>query len=153
CIDLSKPQKPRHVTIEKKVGSELPKVHADGLWIELLLKNLLVNAFTAIPNDREGKVIISVDADETTIHLRVQDNGSGIAKALQQDVFNFGISTKDGGVNKMQGIGLFHSQLIAQAHNGRLQLESEPNVGSVFTLSLPLQASTEPPIQEGLINV
>ncbi|VAW31693.1 hypothetical protein MNBD_CHLOROFLEXI01-1307, partial [hydrothermal vent metagenome] len=49
CIDLSKPQKPRHVTIEKKVGSELPKVHADGLWIELLLKNLLVNAFTAIP--------------------------------------------------------------------------------------------------------
>ncbi|VAW34605.1 High-affnity carbon uptake protein Hat/HatR [hydrothermal vent metagenome] len=142
-IDLSRPQKPAHVTIQKEIAPEVPKVQADSLWIELLLKNLLVNAFSAIPHDREGKVIIAVDADETHVHVRVEDNGNGIAKELQQDVFDFGISTKSGGVNKMQGIGLFHSQLIAQVHDGLLQLESEPGVGSVFTLSLPLKISPQ----------
>ncbi|MCP4420135.1 MAG: GAF domain-containing protein [Chloroflexi bacterium] len=138
-IDLSKPQKPPHVTITKEFAPRLPKVHADSLWIELLLKNLLVNAFSAVPNDREGKVTIVVDADETHIHLHVGDNGNGIAKELQRDVFKFGISTKMGDVSKMQGVELFHSHLIAQVHNGTLQFISEPNVGSVFTLSLPLQ--------------
>ncbi|MCP4417202.1 MAG: GAF domain-containing protein [Chloroflexi bacterium] len=152
-IDLSKPQKPPNVIISKEIAPQLPKVHADSLWIELLLKNLLVNAFAAIPNDREGKVTIVVDADETHIHLHVGDNGNGIARELQRDVFKFGISTKNGGVNKMQGVGLFHSHLIAQVHNGKLQLASEPGIGSVFTLSLPLQANTEHSLQEGLIDV
>lgn len=152
-IDLSKPQKPPHVTIEKEIAPDLPKVQADGLWIELLLKNLLVNAFSAIPQDREGKVTIIVDADETYMHLHVKDNGSGISKELQQNIFDFGISTKNGGVNKMQGVGLYHSHLIAQVHNGLLQVKSELNVGSTFTLSLPFQSNSEPAAQEGLIDV
>ncbi len=153
AIDLSLPQKPPHIIIEQVLASEMPQVPADSLWIELLLKNLLVNAFSAITADKQdGKVTIAATADETYVYLRVRDNGNGIAKELQQDVFKFGISTKSSGVNKMQGVGLFHSHLIAQVHNGTLQLESEPGNGSVFTLTLPLQNSPEPGAQEGLID-
>ena len=152
AIDLSKPQKPPHVSFIKEIMPELPKVQADSLWIELLLKNLFVNAFSAIPGDREGEVVISARADETHIHLSIRDNGNGIPKEMQEDVFKFGISTKSNSLHKMHGVGLYHCHLITQAHNGKLQLESEPGVGSIFTLSLPLQTSTEPLTQEGLVD-
>lgn len=152
AIDQSKPQKPLHVTIAKEIAADLPKVQADSLWIELLLKNLMVNAFTAIPADREGVVTVTAVADDNHIHIQVQDNGRGIAKDLQPDVFKFGTSTKSDALHKMHGVGLFHCQLIAQVHNGTLQLKSEPGTGTTFTLSLPLHTSKEPAAQEGLIN-
>ncbi len=151
AIDLSKPQKPPHVTIQKEIAPEMPKVKADSLWIELLLKNLFVNAFTAIPGNRDGLVTISAEADESYMHLYVQDNGNGIAKELQTEVFKFGTSTKDNTLHKMHGVGLFHCQLIAQVHNGSLKLKSD-GAGCIFTLSLPLQTSTEPTAQEGLVD-
>ncbi len=152
AIDLSLPQKPQHVAIIKEIAPQLPKVQADSLWIEMLLKNLFVNAFTAIPNTRDGFVTITAEADESHIHLQVQDNGSGMDKELQQNVFKFGTSTKSDAIHKMHGVGLYHCYLIAQVHNGLLQLESEPGEGSIFTLSLPLQTSTEPTTQEGLVD-
>ncbi len=152
AIDLSKPQKPPHVSLIKEISPELPKVQADSLWIEMLLKNLFVNAFTAIPDTREGFVTITAEADDSHIHLHVRDNGVGMDKELQQNVFKFGTSTKSDAVNKMHGVGLYHCYLIAQVHNGMLQLESEPGEGSLFTLSLPLQTSTEPAAQEGLVD-
>ncbi len=152
AIDQSKPQKPLHVTIAKEIAPDLPKVQGDSLWIELLLKNLLVNAFTAIPTDREGLVTVTAVADDNHILLTVQDNGKGIAKELQENVFNFGTSTKSDAAHKMHGVGLFHCQLIAQVHNGTLQLESEPGTGTLFTLSLPLHTSQEPAAQEGLVD-
>jgi signal transduction histidine kinase len=151
AIDLSKPQKPPHVAIVKEIAPELPKIMADSLWIEMLLKNLFVNAFTAIPDTHDGLVTITAEADECHIHLHVQDNGNGMDKALQQNVFKFGTSTKRDAVHKMHGVGLYHCYLIAQVHNGLLTLESEPGEGSVFTLSLPL-TNTEPTAQEGLVD-
>ncbi|MCC6604927.1 MAG: GAF domain-containing protein [Anaerolineae bacterium] len=152
AIDQSKPQKPPHVTIVKEIAPNLPKVQADSLWIELLLKNLLVNAFTAVPTDREGLVTVTAVADDHHVHLHVQDNGKGIAKELQENVFNFGTSTKSDADHKMHGVGLFHCQLIAQVHHGTLHLDSEPGQGTTFTLSLPLHTSKEPAAQEGLVN-
>ncbi|NJO72269.1 MAG: ATP-binding protein, partial [Oscillatoriales cyanobacterium RM1_1_9] len=46
----------------------------------------------------------------------------------------------------------FHCQLIAQVHNGTLQLTSEPGTGTTFTLSLPLHTSQEPAAPEGLVD-
>ncbi|MCA9897056.1 MAG: GAF domain-containing protein [Anaerolineales bacterium] len=152
AIDLSKPQKPPHVSISKSIAPDLPKIQADNLWIELLLKNLFVNAFAAIPADRKGKISIAAEVDETYLHLRVKDNGNGIPETLQQDVFKFGITTKGDTGHKMHGVGLFHCQLIAQAHNGTLTVQSEANVGTTFTLSLPLHTNNEHNPQEGLIN-
>jgi signal transduction histidine kinase len=152
AIDLSKPQKPPHVSITKVIAPDIPKVQADNLWIELLLKNLFVNAFAAIPIDRDGEVTISAKADETHLHLYVRDNGNGIPKDLQEEVFNFGTSTKGDALHKMHGVGLFHCQLIAQAHSGKLDVESETGLGTVFTLSLPLQTNTQHHAPEGLID-
>ncbi|MCA9916717.1 MAG: GAF domain-containing protein [Anaerolineales bacterium] len=152
AIDLSKPQKPPHVALTKALAPDLPHIQADSLWIELLLKNLFVNAFAAIPADREGEVSLVADVDDTHLHLRIRDNGSGISEERLQDVFKFGTSTKGDIGHKMHGVGLFHCQLIARAHSGTLTVESELGVGTVFTLSLPLQNTTEPQAQEGLID-
>jgi signal transduction histidine kinase len=127
AIDLSKPQKPPHISFTKEIAPELPRVQADSLWIELLLKNLFVNAFTAIPDDRDGIITITAEADECHIHLHVQDNGNGIVKELQQDVFKFGTSTKSNAAHKMHGVGLFHCYLIAQVHACRERISDYPN--------------------------
>ncbi|WP_420645185.1 GAF domain-containing protein [Candidatus Leptofilum sp.] len=152
AIDLSKPQKPPHVTIIKEIAPDMPKIQADSLWIELLLKNLFVNAFAAIPTARDGKVIIQAKTDETHLYLTVQDNGNGIPEEIQQEVFNFGTTTKGDSLHQMHGVGLYHCQLIARAHSGTLHLKSDPEVGTIFTLSLPLQSSTQSSLQEGLID-
>ena len=70
----------------------------------------------------KGEVVISVKADETYIHLCIRDNGNGIPKELQANVFKFGISSKSNKLHKMHGVGLFHCQLITEAHNGKLEL-------------------------------
>jgi signal transduction histidine kinase len=152
AIDSSKPQKPPHVSILKEITSDIPKVLAESLWIELLLKNLFVNAFAAIPADRDGEITVTAEIDEIYLHVHIHDNGNGISKELQEDVFKFGTSTKVDAPHKMHGVGLFHCHLIAQAHNGLLVFESEPGAGCVFSLSLPLQTNTEHTTQEGLVD-
>lgn len=152
AIDLSKPHKPGHISIAKEIAPNIPRIFADSLWIELLLKNLLVNAFSAIPEDKAGQIKIMAEADDTHLYLEVHDNGKGIPEALLTNVFNFGVSTKADTEHKMHGVGLFHCQLIAQAHNGKLDVESTVGVGSKFTLSLPIQTNMAHDTQEGLIN-
>ena len=152
AIDLSKPHKPGHVSITKEIETEIPKIFADKLWIELLLKNLLINAFSAVPDSKAGHVKIITKTDSTFLHLEVHDNGKGIPLELQANVFNFGVSTKADTDHKMHGVGLFHCQLIAQAHNGKLTVASTPGIGSIFTLSLPIENNLAHSTQEGLIN-
>jgi signal transduction histidine kinase len=67
--------------------------------------------------------------------LAVSDNGRGMSKTfMEQLLFRPFQTTKSEGL----GIGLFHSRTIVEAHNGRIEVESEEGKGSTFRVLLPV---------------
>jgi signal transduction histidine kinase/type II secretory pathway predicted ATPase ExeA len=111
------------------------EIWADEMALGLLVKNLIVNALEAIPQEREGQILIRADQAHEYLILTISDNGEGIPPENIPKLFDFGFSSKKG--NKMRGIGLYLCLQIAEVHHGKLSVESEPGVGTTFTLSLP----------------
>ncbi|HIP73229.1 MAG TPA: ATP-binding protein, partial [Anaerolineae bacterium] len=107
------------------------------LTLELLLRNLLENAYAAIPEGREGAVQIVVEMMAGDVLIHVRDNGKGIARDKLDEIFEFGYSTK-AEKGKMTGVGLFQCRRIAENHNGSLEVKTIPGLETVFTLKLPL---------------
>ena len=63
-------QKPKPVTIQYRANDLNPRLNVDRLWIELLLENLLLNAFNAIPDDRAGLVEIDLQMDRSRVSIQ-----------------------------------------------------------------------------------
>lgn len=137
---------------------EMPDVIVPGNRHHLrqVIGNLLDNAikFTAAggggegckPGDRKfvGCVSVELARDDSArlAYLRVKDNGVGIAPGDLPQVFDRFFRTdkaraRDGGAGGT-GLGLSICQAIVEAHGGRISVESELGVGSVFAVSLPL---------------
>lgn len=117
---------------------ELPEeelyVFADRSQLMRVLNNLLKNAIQAIPNDRQGRIRLSVKRQNDKVRIAIQDNGSGIPEELREKVFRPNFTTKSSG----SGLGLAMSKNIIRAANGRLWFETEMGVGSVFWVEIPL---------------
>ncbi|MDQ6708165.1 MAG: HAMP domain-containing histidine kinase [Acidobacteriota bacterium] len=119
---------------------------ADREALALALRNLLDNAVKYSP---EGSTVsVSVESRNGLIGISVQDQGEGIPKDEQREVFrkfNRGSSARKLNV-KGTGIGLTMADEIVKAHGGRLELSSEPACGSRFTILLPVR--TDQPCKE-----
>jgi PAS domain S-box-containing protein len=107
---------------------------ADRPRMERLLTNLLANALKYGPGKPVG---IDVSSDNGSVRIAVQDQGMGIAKADQVRIFQRferAVPTRNfGGL----GLGLWIARQIAEAHGGRILVESAPGQGSTFTVELP----------------
>jgi signal transduction histidine kinase len=98
--------------------------------------NLVTNAIEAFPESGEGGLITvsSRDAGEAGVSLHVKDTGKGMPKELQEQVFKYLYSTKGA---RGTGLGLAITQKIIHEHGGTIEVESAPNEGSCFTITLP----------------
>jgi signal transduction histidine kinase len=112
----------------------LPNVFIDRLQIELVLRNLLVNATDALACEtgREGQVEVKAERHDAQ-HLRivVRDNGPGVSYRNPEKVFEPFVSGKPTGM----GLGLAVSRAIAEAHGG--SLENRSGSHGEFHLVLP----------------
>lgn len=109
-------------------------VSIDPVLAGRILDNLVNNAVAYC--DRAPSVVLTAEATETTVQVRVGDNGRGIPGALHERVFErfFRVDVGSGGT----GLGLYISRGLAAAMGGTLVLEeSTPGSGSVFRLTLP----------------
>lgn len=136
AIEISEQNKPSNVTVFSNLNGLDPQLNVDRLWIELLLKNLLTNAYEAFPPEIDGVVTIDVGIDPDYIFIHVRDNGSGIESEALEEIFLLGFTTKSK-KRRMHGVGLFHCKMIAEVHDGDLLVESVLNKGTTFTLKLP----------------
>jgi signal transduction histidine kinase len=107
----------------------------DRMRVDTIVTNLLSNAIKY----GEGKLIeLKVDGDAVRARLVVTDHGIGIAPADQARIFErFERAVPErhyGGF----GLGLWVARLVAEAHGGRIAVESSPGRGSAFELDLPL---------------
>jgi DNA-binding response OmpR family regulator len=123
--------------------------------IERILFNLLSNAFKFTLEN--GKVSVALDVvEDSKLEIKVRDSGIGIEKSKQDKIFEsfFQNEIPDAIINQGSGIGLSIAKEFAQLHGGEVLLESEVNVGSCFTLLLPLdQIPARQTIEESVEEV
>jgi signal transduction histidine kinase len=112
-----------------------------GEWDRMRLDTIVTNLLSNAIKFGEGKPIeVRVDRDGAFGRVRVKDHGIGIGAADQARIFErFERAVPErhyGGF----GVGLWVARLVAEAHGGRIRVESAPDQGSTFTLELPLAA-------------
>ena len=99
-----------------------------------VIYNLLDNAQHATAAD--GCITITVNTDKHNLQLEIVDNGCGMSEDfIHQRLFKPFDSTKG---NSGMGVGAYDALHFAQQHNGQLLVNSKPNIGTTFTLVLPL---------------
>lgn len=106
-------------------------VWADPDRLSQILINLLTNAIKALPH--QGRVELrATETDQTTI-IELSDNGHGIPPELLPHIFERFYKGAQGGL----GLGLAIVRELVAAHNGTIEVASEPGRGTTFTLRLP----------------
>ena len=115
---------------------ELPPCRADRSRITQAFYNLIENAVTYLAPSREPVISLTGWENEDESVYCVEDNGIGIAEKDFDEVFAmFGRIRQAPGTGK--GVGLAIVKKIVEGHQGRIALESTPNQGSKFYISLP----------------
>ncbi len=127
-----------------EVAAEAPPVvETDQQRVEQIIKNLLSNAFKFT---EQGGVTLRVEREGEWLAFRVCDTGIGMTPEQQKVVFE-AFQQADGSTSRKYGgtgLGLAISREMAAKLGGRIDLQSEPGVGSVFSLLLPVQRAAAP---------
>lgn len=126
----------RGCTLRVSVEQGLPKLLGRSGELQRVLVNLIVNAADAAPAPGVQIQLIVQTGPESSVELRVVDDGPGVPAAIAQRIFEPFFSTKEAGEGT--GLGLSISRSIAEAHGGKLFLDSAPDhPGAMFVLRLP----------------
>jgi two-component system, NtrC family, sensor kinase len=117
----------------------LPQVECDASQIQQVILNLVLNGAEAMRPCEGGKLTIRTRlADEDSAELSVQDTGEGIAPENLSKIFDPFFTTKAD--TKGVGLGLAVLYGIVKAHEGEVEVTSQRNRGTTFTVTLPLKS-------------
>ena len=112
----------------------LPPVKFDADQMFKVATNLIFNAREAVA--KSGQVHIATSQSNGWVILAVTDNGCGMSQEfISRSLFRPFQTTKKNGL----GIGMFQSKMIVEAHQGKIEVESEPGHGATFRIYLPVQ--------------
>lgn len=98
-----------------------------------IIVNMALNAIQAMPEG--GSLTVTTKRTYTRIVITMEDTGSGIEPAILNKIFDPFFTTKD--VGEGTGLGLAVSYSLIQQMGGTIEVESEPGMGTIFTISLP----------------
>jgi len=130
-----------NISLEKNLDLHLPLVLADFDKIQQVLINIMLNAIQAMP--KGGKLIITTSAargskiggtQKNTVRIDIKDTGVGIPKENLNKLFTPFFTTKEKGKGVGLGLSVVHG--IIGKHKGKIDVESEPNEGTTFTIYL-----------------
>ncbi len=118
--------------------------------VEKIIFNLTSNAFKY--TNTNGMVRLSVyitnhTKNNQTIEIKVEDNGIGIPEKEQEKVFERFYQTHQKQTNNTGGIGLYLAKRLTELHGGKIELKSELNKGSCFSVVLPYIAAEKKDIK------
>ena len=128
-------------TIKLAPPPELPSIMANRQNMDEVLSNLITNAINYTPEG--GEISLSAGLEGKFIRITIADNGLGITKEEQEKIFNRFYRVKDEHTRFITGtgLGLPIVKSIVEAHNGKVELESEPGQGATFNVYLPVMDS------------
>lgn len=108
-------------------------IFADKEQMLRVCNNLLKNALQAIPENRQGKIDVSLSRKDNLLLIKIKDNGTGIAEDKMNKIFLPNFTTKTGGM----GLGLAMVKSIVETFNGKIWFETSRGNGTTFFVSLP----------------
>jgi signal transduction histidine kinase len=123
-----------------KLYGDIPEVECLPSQINQVILNIVVNGAQAMTGAR-GCITIRTGSDADHVWIEIADNGTGIPKAIQSRIFDPFFTTKP--IGSGTGLGLSLSYGIIQKHHGRIDVQSEPGVGSTFRIELPIKQDHE----------
>lgn len=109
-------------------------VLGDHYYLRQAIENLVRNACEAMDGQPGSLLRLGVERSGPMAVVRVEDNGPGIPPERLDGIFQPFVSSKGKGM----GLGLSICKEIVEGHGGRIEVQSEPGAGTVFTLLLPL---------------
>jgi signal transduction histidine kinase len=124
------------IGLECDFETALGEVQMDAGVVRLALINILENALDACVEDtaeKSHKIIFSVKPDDNKIVFEIRDNGTGMDRETRESLFTLFFSSKG---NKGTGLGLFIANKIIEQHGGKIKVDSEPNRGSSFRITI-----------------
>ena len=127
----------KHIHVSLQIEGVLPRLSLDEWKIAQVLNNLISNA---VKYSQPGTAVeVRAVAEDGGVRISVRDQGPGIPEAERGKLFQpFGrtsVRSTDG--ERSTGLGLAISRRIVEGHGGRIWLESQAGVGSVFLFTLP----------------
>jgi signal transduction histidine kinase len=124
------------IRIDLNVMPHLPRIHGDRRQLEQVLLNLIMNAIDVTP--KGGRLqMLAIPADEPNfVAVKVTDFGPGIPDHILPSIFDPFFTTKPKGT----GLGLSICQGIIAKHGGHIKVDTKVNVGTTFTVFLPVTA-------------
>jgi PAS domain S-box-containing protein len=128
--------------LEAVVDSELRPLNSSRLYVREILQNFITNA---IKYSDKGQVTVSAFAEPNGVRFTVHDTGIGISKSDQERVFDKFFRSEDYRTRQANGtgLGLYVTMKLTRLINAKLELESELNKGSTFTIFIPDLANGE----------
>ena len=107
----------------------------DAVQVTRAIQNVVVNAVQAAAESK-GKVNVTCTRKDFYVDVRVEDTGAGMTAAQIPKIFEPYFTTKQ---NKSgTGLGLYITKKVVEDHNGSIKVDSTPEVGTTFTMRLPL---------------
>ena len=131
------------VDIQKDLEENLPSIKLNAQNVGRTFLNLFNNSFYAMHQKVQGNpnyhphLLVSTKKEDGLISITVKDNGIGISKEHQENIFQPFFTTKPDGQGTGLGLSLSY-EIITNDHQGEMVLESEAGEFTAFTIRLPL---------------
>jgi signal transduction histidine kinase len=134
----------QHHTTVQEIPEQVTTIHADQKLLELMITNLLSNAYKYSPQGSD--VHVAVHTSETDVRLVVRDTGIGIPVDDIPNLFKSFYRAKNVGEIQGTGLGLAMVERVVVQHGGKIRVESTEAKGTIFEVMLPK-------VQEQNLNV
>lgn len=139
-LKLTQPKiEERKIMVTKELESGLPKIRVDGEHLTQAFMNIITNACDAVTGFR-GKIWITSNRENNYVVVKIRNSGKPIPQKDMIRIFDPFFSTKRTGT----GLGLSIAYGVIGSHGGTISVESNRQIGTMFTIRLPLQSEGTP---------
>jgi signal transduction histidine kinase len=150
-VTLTRSEWKERAQLELHLAEKLPLAIGYAGEMNQVILHFLINAIHAIEESiaqglqQKGLLIISTQAINDGIEIRIKDSGIGISNEAKVHIFDPFFTTKAAGKGSGQGLTLA-KHCIVQRHQGTLSFETIPRIGTTFIIWIPAQKSSTPPV-------
>jgi len=123
----------RKTRMEEDLAPDLPAIHGDQEMLMQAFLNLMINAMEATGDD--DRIQVKAFSEDDWIVVQITDSGKGIPADCLDRIFDPFYTTKDSGT----GLGLSIAHTTVSKHGGHIEVASDRNSGTVFTVRLPVK--------------
>ncbi|EFO81224.1 histidine kinase [Oscillochloris trichoides DG-6] len=142
CAPLELAARPDQAPIHHAVEPDLPLIWIDRTLLQRVLLNLISNAIRYTPAN--GSIHVEVRRQSATeLAIHVHDTGQGIHPDAIPHIFERYYQATQRDARRGNGLGLYFCRLAVEAHGGSITVQSMPDAGSQFVISLPLRIEPE----------